>query len=142
MEVSIYEKRKVVYVKEILYEKGMTTDQIIRWIEDSTLDTSRVFYCDYQESEKIFRLQEANINAENCITKDISARIMRVKEYTLYIHESSQNTRRELINYQWDTDRHGSLIDQKPKPRQEDHAMDAMGYAIHSAIGDVIGGIY
>lgn len=115
------------YVHEVIYLSGITTPELIERMKAAGL-TSEMIYCDAAEPDRIDELIKAGFNAKKAI-KDVVAGIVKVKSYPLYLTTNSKNLISEMTGYKWATDNNGEILDDKPV-KANDHAMDAMRYAI------------
>lgn len=125
-----------IYVKELLYEKGLTTGDLIERFRDLGVSKTIEIFCDCAEPKTIEELFRSGYNAKEA-DKDVTEGIRKVKSYPLFICENSSNIVKEIKGYKWRTDRDGKKI--KEKDRDEpvkfnDHAMDAMRYAIFTKL--------
>ena len=84
-------------------------------------------FCDNAASERIEELKRAGYNVKTS-NKEVLAGIDFVKSKTLYIHKNSLNLINEIETYRWKEDGAGGVIDEPVK--KNDHALDAMRYAI------------
>jgi phage terminase large subunit len=125
-----------VYVKEIIYQTKLTTTDLIYKFEDVGVSKTIQIFCDNAEPKTIEEIRRAGYNAWEA-DKDVTEGIRRVKSMPLFITENSSNIVKEIKSYKWRTDVNGKVI--KDKDRDEpvklnDHAMDAMRYAIFTKL--------
>ncbi len=66
--------------------------------------------------------------------KDVWAGIQKVKSMPLYITENSVNLLREIKNYKWKVDKDGKVKPEEEPVKMNDHAMDAMRYAVFTKL--------
>jgi phage terminase large subunit len=121
----------VAYVREVLYEARLTTNDLVERMKDLGLDKYDEIYCDAAEPKTIEELVRNGFNAKSA-NKDVTEGIRTVKGNPLVIHQDSVNLLKELKNYRWKTDRNGNKLDVPVK--FGDHGLDAMRYAIFSKL--------
>lgn len=119
------------YVKEMIYETRLTTNDLVEKIKRLNLDPNDEIFCDAAEPKTIEELIRQGLNAKHA-NKDVTEGIKTVKSTPLFIHQDSVNLIKELRNYRWKTDRNGNKLDQPVK--FSDHATDALRYAIYSKL--------
>ena len=121
----------IAYVKELLYETKLTTNDLVEKILALGLEKYDEIYCDAAEPKTIEELVRNGLNAKPA-NKDVTEGIRTIKGHPLVIHQDSVNLLKEIKNYRWKTDRNGMKLDQPVK--FSDHALDAMRYAIFSKL--------
>ena len=121
----------VAYVKEMLYETRLTTNDLVDKIKQLGLTSYDEIYCDAAEPKTIEEMVRNGFNAKPA-NKDVTEGIRMVKGTPLCIDQDSVHLLKELRGYRWKTDRNGNKLDQPVK--FNDHATDAMRYAIFSKL--------
>lgn len=123
-----------ILVKEILYKSGLTTGDIISAIQADGEDRAEV-YCDSAEPDRIKEMKNAGLIAypvtKNNKQNSVGAGISLLKKHSdkIFVDPSSDNVLAELAKYNWKTDpKTNEILDEPVKAN--DHAMDAMRYAI------------
>lgn len=132
--VKVYYSGNVRVVEEILYRSGLTTNDMIRELNRLVPKTKRI-YADSSDSRAISEIAAAGFNISTS-DKEVMSGIKKVKEMILYIAGLSPNVRREIKNYKWRVDRNGKTMEEPVGV--DDHAMDAMRYAIYSMIAKAL----
>ena len=117
-----------IYVEELLYESGLTTYQLVDRLKEFELKDDPI-YCDAAAPDKIEELYNSGFNAQPA-DKNVTEGIEKVKSMPLYIHEHSENLKKELQTYKWAQDKSGILLDKPLK--YNDHLLDAMRYAVYT----------
>lgn len=117
-----------IYVEELLYESGLTTYQLVDRLKEYELKDDPI-YCDAASPDKIEELYNSGFNAQPA-DKNVTEGIEKVKSMPLYIHEHSENLKKELQTYKWAQDKSGILLDKPLK--YNDHLLDAMRYAVYT----------
>ena len=125
-----------IYVEEVLYETKLTTGDLIEKYKELGISKAVEIFCDNAEPKTIEELRRAGYNAKEA-HKDVTEGIRKVKSLPLFINSSSLNILKEIKSYKWKSDVNGRPV--KDKDRDEpvkfnDHAMDAMRYAIFTKL--------
>jgi phage terminase large subunit len=140
--VEIYVYDEEYYIRELVYERGLTTNDLLSRFESMDLDKMADMYCDSAEPDRIQELRNAGYNSRSS-KKDVRAGIDYVKGRKIHVDETcSPNLYTEYNNYKWKEDKDGSQLDEPVKAY--DHLLDAIRYGIFSSIGEEyksIGGI-
>lgn len=121
---------KQIFVEELIYESKLTTSDIIIRMKELRID-NKIIYCDHRP-EVVTELRRAGFNAKNADKRLIKEGIDTVKSTEVYISEDSENTWKESKMYCWKSE--GETILDIPIDLNN-HAMDALRYAIHSHKG-------
>ncbi len=122
-----------IYVDELLYETKLTTNDIIGRYQQLGISKTIEIFCDAAEPKTIEEISRAGYNAKPA-DKDVWAGIQKVKSMPLYITENSLNLLKEIKNYKWKTDKDGNVKPEEEPVKLNDHAMDAMRYAIFTKL--------
>jgi len=126
---------KELYWDELLYDRQLTTQQIISKMEELGVDKKIPIYPDPSEPEKIYHLREAGfnvpVNSKGKALTDNSVKdgIDYIKSHQLYITKRSANLIKEVKSYSWKT-KNDKVLDDPVKA--QDHAIDAGRYASFS----------
>ena len=126
IEVRIRENE--VWVKELVYQSHLTNSDLIEIMKDK-VDKGKAIYADSAEPQRIEEIYQAGFNVYSS-EKDVSFGINRVKQYKMHILEDSVNLIKEIRSYKWKEDKEGRILEEPVK--FNDHAMDAMRYALAS----------
>lgn len=122
-----------IYVEELIYEPKLTTNDLIaRYTQIGMTYTGEIF-CDAAEPKTIEEMARARYNVKPA-DKDVWAGIQKVKSMPLYITENSVNLLKEIKNYKWKLDKDGNVKPEEEPVKLNDHAMDAMRYAIFTKL--------
>jgi len=113
-----------IYVKELLYESKLTTQDLIGRLNDLIKDKSKPIYSDHRPEvvEELKRMGYNVIIAE----KSIKAGIDFLKSKEIWIHQDSINLLREYKMYSWKLRKDGTISD------------EVVDYHNHCFIGDTI----
>jgi phage terminase large subunit len=134
--VEVRVKENNVWVRELIYQKGLTNQELISLMQKVGVQRKVPIYADPSEPERIEEIYRAGFNihrADNRVKDGIDF----VKRHKLFILTDSVNTIKELRTYKWREDKNGNILDEPVK--FNDHAMDALRYALtalrHQSMG-------
>ena len=125
-----------IWVKEILYESGLTSVDLIKKMDEIGIDKSVSLYCDSARPEIIEELRRRGYNKAIAANKNVKPGIDRIKSLEVYIHKESLNLLKESRLYSW------KMVNDKltEEPVKEgDDLCDAMRYAVYSHMKGVKG---
>lgn len=128
-----------VYVQELLYQTKLTTTELIEQYKQLDLSRTLEIYCDNAEPKTIQEICNAGYNAMPA-DKAVLEGIRKVKSTPLYIVEGSTSLIKEIKSYKWKTNKDRRVLDEPVK--FNDHAMDAMRYAIWTKMANPTGEWY
>ena len=118
------------YLRERLYESGMTNGDLIRWMQKEGIDKYAQMFCDSAEPDRIEEISKAGYNAHPA-KKDVKAGIDYVKAQEIHVDATcSPNIQKESLNYKYKEDKNGNVLDEPVKAF--DHILDAVRYGIFS----------
>lgn len=126
VEVIVFEDS--IYLKELIYSRGMTTPDLIHRIKGLGIDLTDDLWVDSAAPQVIEELKRAGINAKPVKKHTILHGIDMIKRHRVYIHEDSKNLQEEFQNYKWKQNKDGKIIDQPED--LNNHAIDAARYAL------------
>jgi phage terminase large subunit len=126
--VAVYKNSDTLFLEELIYEKGMVTNDIIDRLRKLDIDKNQTIWCDSSEPRLIEELYRSGFNTKPVVKgKDsINFGISVMKNYKIKILKTSQNLINEMYAYQYETDKHGYVTD-RPEGGL-DHAIDAARY--------------
>lgn len=122
-----------VYAEEKLYRTNLTNPDLIKEMNRLIPDKNVPIYGDPAEPQRIEEIRRDGFNVDSA-DKDIIKGIDTLKSRSLRILRTSKNLMDELGSYKWSEYKEGGFAD-KPAKRQEDHAIDALRYAVHTRWG-------
>jgi len=129
--IKIYKKADEFWLEEMLYQPGLTNQDIaMRIKEDSDIDARLPIYWDSAEQKSIEEIYRLGINALPALKGPDSVRagIDLLKSKKIHIVAGSENIIKEVGRYCWRKDKQGHPL---PEPvKFDDHAMDAIRYGI------------
>jgi phage terminase large subunit len=115
--------KKNLYVKELCYEKGLSTEAIDEVLK-ANIDKDDTVIADSAEPRLIAELQEKGHRVYPCVKgKDsVLNGITQMMDYKIIVDKNSYNIQTELNNYRWH--------DKMQKPVDDyNHTIDAIRYA-------------
>lgn len=130
--VRVITRDKENYVKELLYQSGLTNADLILKLQGMGIG-SKPIYCDSAEPQRIEELRRAGFNAKpaNKGKDSVKKGVDTVKSMALHITADSPNLLKEIRKYSWQVG-----VDGKPDPENPvkvaDHLCDSMRYSIHT----------
>lgn len=134
----IFEKEKLLYVFDELYEKNLSNEKIAEKIFKMGYSKEKII-ADSAEPKSIDRLYDLGIRGIKAARKgkdSIVNGIDYLQDFKIIVHPICVNFLLEVQNYAWQTDKNGKQIN---KPIDDfNHLMDAMRYATEDfAKGDI-----
>lgn len=126
VRVDLHDER--IYAEQLMYKTGLTTSALVEALQEFNIGHAPV-YCDNAEPDKIEELYNSGFNVFPA-DKNVTEGINKVKSMPMFIHEASDELKKELATYKWAQDRSGILLDKPVK--FNDHLLDAMRYAVYT----------
>lgn len=127
------------YVIDEVYEKELTTEDLFEQIKDMlhrnglSFEDIDLAFADAAEPDRIKNLNEWGLYTEASV-KDVKGRINTTKLTKIHIDENKcPNILKEIQSYSWRKDKDGYVTDVPVKVN--DHAVDALQYAIYGILG-------
>lgn len=123
VKVAIDKKRKKIYLKELLYESGLKTANLVSVLKENC-EVNDLIIADSAEQRLIDEIFDEGFNIKGAIKgpDSIRAGIRLVQNYQLVIEENSSNLIKELNNYIWSDKRSEKPVD------KFNHLIDAFRY--------------
>jgi len=116
------------YCKEVLYEKGLTNQDLAREFEKLGLDRRDEIYADSSEPKSIEEMYRMGWNVKGKKKYEINYGIDLIRRYKLHVTKDSINAIRELESYKYVEDRNGNPTN-KPLDANN-HFCDALRYSV------------
>ena len=126
IEVRI--KENEAWARELIYQSHLTNNDLIENMKGK-VDKGTPIYADSAEPQRIQEIYRAGFNIYPA-EKNVKFGIDKVKQYRLHILSDSVNLIKEIRSYKWREDKEGRTLEEPVK--FNDHAMDAMRYALAS----------
>jgi phage terminase large subunit len=135
--VSIVYHDEQIWVNERIFQKYLTTPQLIEKIKEVMLKEERgvPIYADPSRPDIIEEIQHAGLNIHPA-KNEVKGGIDKVKRLKLNISENDINLLTEIRSYKWRETKNEQVLDEPVKIN--DHLMDAMRYAIYSSEIEVV----
>lgn len=134
IEIRFVENR--IYVRELLFESGLTSTDMIRKFKQIGIDPSISMYCDSARPEIIEELQRGGFNKAQKANKNVKPGIDKIKSLEVFIHNESTNLWKEYRNYNWKSVK-GNVTEEPVK--LFDDGLDALRYGVYSHMKSIKG---
>lgn len=124
VKVAVDKAKRVVYVEELMYEKGLSTNDIEIRLKGFNLGRSKIV-ADSAEPRLIGDLSYAGINIISCekYPNSVQQTLTDLLEFKIIVTENSYNLKKELANYVWNDKKSNVPID------KWNHLIDSLRYA-------------
>ena len=100
MKIWIDTNFKRIWVKEIIHESYLTTDDLIKKMNDLGIDKEKKMFGDSAEPKTIEAVRRAGFDIVSS-NKEVKQGIDCIKSYKMFIHSESTKTQDELRKYKW-----------------------------------------
>jgi phage terminase large subunit len=138
--VEIRRVERTLYIRQLLYESGLLTSNIIAFMQGSQsdrfgefiptkIDSNDFIYADAAEPDRIQQIYDAGFNVIPA-NKDVKAGILSVKEYPILVDIASEDLLKERRSYKFAEDKNGNPLE--VPVAKNNHLMDAIRYGIHT----------
>ncbi len=127
VKCSINRKTKTIFVKQYLYESGLTTSQIAEYNKRYT--ENRLIIADSAEPRLIAELKNKGCNIKGIAKPKIIDRIALMQDWNIVVDPESKDIIKELNNYVWHDKKSETAID------AYNHLLDPIGYVLWEVIG-------
>lgn len=118
---------KNLYVKQIIYQLGLTNEDLAWKLKEAGIDRSANIVADSAEPKSIEELRRQNLNVRPVSKTSILYGIQKMKQFKIYIHEESVDLINEFANFKYKKDRTGAITN---TTTGKDHGLDAIKYAV------------
>lgn len=127
--VAIYQLDNEIIMDELLYQTGMTNDDIVREIKSMDIG-NMVIYADSAEPKSIDEIHKRGINIKPASKgrDSVNIGIDMMRRYKLRWTSRSDNGIKEMRSYKWMEDKNGKLLNTPIDANN--HLIDAARYAI------------
>lgn len=126
VKVSIDKKNKIIYVKELLYKNGLSTDDLINILKDRV--GKELIIADSQAKRTIEDIKKKGLNILPVSKNQIVDDIKLIQSYKIIIDEQSQNFVEEISKYIWLDKKSNTPID------KDNHLLDAFRYIVQTLL--------
>jgi len=126
--VAVHKSGDMLYLRELMYDTGLVTNDIVKKLEDLNVGRTTEIWCDSADPRLIEEIHRSGFNAKGVKKGPDSIKfgIGVLQNYGICVSKKSQNLINELYSYQWATDKYGYVLD-KPEGGL-DHLIDAARY--------------
>jgi phage terminase large subunit len=118
---------------ETLYQRKLTTSDLIDELRILGIGRSAEIFADCAEPKTIEELIREGYNVKES-DKDVLEGIRKVRSMPLRVTERSVNIIKEIKNYKWKLDKNEKIVVPEQPVKFNDHAMDAVRYAVFTKL--------
>lgn len=137
--VSVYKNGDELYLKEIMYVKGMTVPDIVYEMEKMKISRVENIWADSALPQNIEEVKRNRFNIKPVSKKTILHGLDLIRRHHVYITKDSKNIINEFSSYRYREDKDGNLLD---VPEDDNnHAIDAIRYVLESELNKRTGKI-
>jgi len=126
--VEVYLRHDELYLKELMYAKGLTVPDIVFNLNFSNIPKWDYIWCDSAEPMLIADLKRNGFLTKKVVKQSILSGIEKIKRHKVFIHKDSHNLKKEFQSYSWRKDPNGKMMD-VPEDKNN-HAIDAVRYVL------------
>ena len=126
---EVYKLNDDLYLNELLYEKGLTNQDIANKLRDLGISRQTEIIGDSAEPKSIEEIHRLGFNIKPARkgADSVNMGIDIMRRYFLHITKNSTNLLNEIKHYKWLVDKNGK-IQNKPATNQRDHLLDGIRY--------------
>lgn len=132
--VAVHKKGDMLYVRELMYDRGLVTNDIIDKLKSFNIDRNTEIWADSAEPRLIEEIYRSGFNIKPVKKGPDSIRfgISVLQNYGICVDKKSTNLIDELYSYEWAKDKNGIQLE---KPNDfNNHAIDALRYLAMSKL--------
>ena len=132
--VAVHRHHDMLYVRELMYERGLTTSDIVKRLKQLNIGRTDEIWCDSAEPRLIEEIHRSGFNAKPVKKGPDSIKfgISVLQNFGLVVDKKSTHLIDELYGYEYITDKNGVVLD---KPQSfNDHCIDALRYLAMSRL--------
>lgn len=127
IEIGI--KDKEYYLREMLYETGLTNTQLVQRLESLKIPKNCYIYADSAEPDRIEEIHRAGYLIHPA-DKSVKDGIDYCRNAIFYTLPENENLNKERQSYKYKEDKNGNVMEEPVKFM--DHLMDAKRYAVYT----------
>jgi phage terminase large subunit len=131
--VAIYQQGDNIYLKELLYQTGLTNRDIDEKLKFHSVERKEIF-ADSAEPKSIEELYRMGWNVKPA-TKgqgSVNIGIDMMKRYQIHVTKDSVNMIKEFRNYKWQEDKNGNVLNTPVD--MFNHTIDAIRYGLYDKL--------
>lgn len=129
--IEVKVKDKELYLKQLVYEVGLTNEDLSYLMRDKGLGKAQDIVADSSEPKSIEELNRQGFKIKGVKDKSILFGIQKMRQYKIFIHKDSFNLIEEFDNYRYKKDRSGRITNQT---QGADHGIDSVRYVVSEFI--------
>ncbi len=118
---------KNLYVKQIIYEKGLLNDDLAFKLKEMGIDRSVDIVAESAEPKSIQELKRNGLNVRPVSKTSVLYAIQKMKQFKIFVEEGSVDLINEFMEYKFKKDRTGTITN---TPTGPDHLLDALKYVV------------
>lgn len=124
VQIAVDEKRKLIYLRELLHDHKLSTEQIISQV-GGHVQGRGLIVADSAEKRTIADMAKAKLNVIPAVKGPDSVRagLVKMQGYQIIVTPESHNLKKELNNYVWNDKKSTTPVD------DYNHLIDAARYA-------------
>lgn len=132
--VAVHKKGDMIYVRELMYDRGLVTNDIINKLKSLNIGRETEIWADSSEPRLIEEIYRSGFNIKP-VKKgpdSINFGISVLQNFGICVDKKSTNLINELYSYEYITDKYGYVTN---KPQDfNNHAIDALRYLAMSRL--------
>lgn len=125
--VEVKVKDKELYIKELVYQAGLTNEDLVYLMKDIGLGKAQDIVADSAEPKSIEEVNRMGFRLRGVKKDSILYGIQKMRQYKIFIHKDSFNLISEFDNYRYKKDRSGRITNQT---QGMDHGIDSVRYVV------------
>jgi phage terminase large subunit len=133
-EVAIDKVKKIIYVKEHIYQRGIKTHILAEMLKDRT--QGKLIIADSAEPRLIEDLKFSGVNIKKVKKGTIESGIIRMQDFEIIVEENSSNIAKEFNNYVYSDKKSNLYVD------NYNHIIDSIRYNVISHLDNPNSGKY
>jgi len=133
-EVAIDKSKKIIYVKEHIYQRGIKTHILAEMLKDRT--QGKLIIADSAEPRLIEDLKFSGVNIKKVKKGTIESGIIRMQDFEIIVEQNSSNIAKEFNNYVYSDKKTHLYVD------NYNHICDAIRYNVISQLDNPNSGKY
>jgi phage terminase large subunit len=130
--VAVWRHDMDLYIEELIYERGMTNQDIATRMKELGISRSWEIIADSSEPKSVEEVHRMGFNIKSVDRKQTLLSIDILKRYKLHILRGSANITKELNSYKWMQDKNGKAINEPTDFMN--HSIDAIRYVALSKL--------
>jgi len=130
--VAVWRHDMDLYIEELIYERGMTNQDIATRLKELGISRSWEIIADSSEPKSVEEVHRMGFNIKSVDRKQTLLSIDILKRYKLHILRGSSNITKELNSYKWMQDKNGKAINEPTDFMN--HSIDAIRYVALSKL--------